>query len=176
METPILITDRLVMRPFIIDDVEAVFQGWESDADVARYMFWESHNDINKTFQWVTEEISKIGCNDWYRWAIVLKANEELIGTALLYVDEEYEKFEIAYNLSKNMWGFGYTTEAMVEVIKFATDVLMIDEIMARHADENIESKRVLEKLGFRYIKDITYPCNNGKRILKGKEYMYLAN
>jgi hypothetical protein len=26
----------------------------------------------------------------------------------LIYVDEEYTKFEIAYNLGKKAWGFGY--------------------------------------------------------------------
>lgn len=39
MRTPILETDRLVLRPFKEDDVTDVFECWESDPDVAKYMF-----------------------------------------------------------------------------------------------------------------------------------------
>ena len=49
MRTPMLETDRLVLRPFKEDDVTDVFECWESDPDVAKYMFWTSHNDIEKT-------------------------------------------------------------------------------------------------------------------------------
>ena len=49
MRTPILETDRLVLRPFKEDDVADVFECWESDPDIAKYMFWTSHNDIEKT-------------------------------------------------------------------------------------------------------------------------------
>lgn len=48
MRTPILETDRLLLRPFEKSDTKEVFEGWESDADVAKYMFWSSHNDIEK--------------------------------------------------------------------------------------------------------------------------------
>lgn len=38
----------------------------ESDPEVAKYMFWTSHNDINKTISWVKKEISKIDAYDWF--------------------------------------------------------------------------------------------------------------
>ena len=50
MKTPILETDRLLLRPFKEDDVTDVFECWESDPDVAKYMFWTSHNDIEKLY------------------------------------------------------------------------------------------------------------------------------
>lgn len=53
-----------------------------------------------------------------------------LLWTGLIYVEEEYEKFEIAYNLGKKAWGVGYTTEAMQEVIKFAKEDLGIKDLI----------------------------------------------
>ena len=172
MKTPTLETDRLILRPFRMEDAQEVFECWESDPDVAKYMFWESHNDINKTICWVREELSKLEADDWYRWAIILRETGDLIGTGLIYIEEEYAKFEIAYNLGKKAWGFGYTTEAMREVIKFAKEELGIKEIMGRHAKENPASGKILEKLGFTYIKDIPYECNIGENIYEGKEYI----
>ena len=172
MKTPILETDRLILRPFCMEDVQEIFECWESDPDVSKYMFWTSHNDINKTICWVKKELSKIGADDWYRWAILSKTTGELLGAGLIYVEEEYSKFEIAYNLSKKAWGFGYTTEAMQEIIKFAKEKLRIKDIMGRHAKENPASGNILEKLGFTYIKDIQYECNRGRNIYEGKEYI----
>ena len=81
MNTPILETDRLILRPFKEDDVRDVFECWESDPDVAKYMFWTSHNDIEKTREWIVFELGQIEKQDWYRFAIVLKDTNTLIGT-----------------------------------------------------------------------------------------------
>ena len=49
MNTPVLETERLILRPFCREDAADVLYCWESDPDVAKYMFWTSHNDIEKT-------------------------------------------------------------------------------------------------------------------------------
>ncbi len=172
MKTPIFETERLILRTFCLEDANEVFECWESDPDVARYMFWTSHNDINKTIKWINKEISKINSDDWYRWAFISKTTNELLGTGILYWEEEYGKYEIAYNLGKKYWGYGYATEAMREIIRFAKEDLKIREIMGRHAKENPASGNVLEKLGFTYIKDIPYKCNRGEYTYVGKEYI----
>ena len=91
MKTPILETDRLILRPFKEEDAIEVFECWESDPDVAKYMFWTSHNDIEKTKEWILFELGQIKKDDWYRFAVVLKETNELIGTALIYYEEEVE-------------------------------------------------------------------------------------
>lgn len=172
MITPIINTERLILRPFSISDAEDAFKCWESDPDVAKYMFWSSHNSIDKSIKWVSEEVNKINSNMWFRWAIVSKESEELLGTCLIYFEDEYGKFEIAYNLGKKFWGFGYITEAMKAVIEFAKKELKIDEVVARCAKENYASENVIKKLGFKYVKDIPYRCNEGKNTYEGKEYI----
>lgn len=89
MKTPELETERLLLRTFRETDVEAVFYGWENDAEVAKYMFWASHNDIEKTKQWINSEMGKIDKDDWYRWALVKKDTMELIGTGLIYYEAD---------------------------------------------------------------------------------------
>ncbi len=162
MNTPILETDRLILRPFQEDDVKDVFECWESDPDVAKYMFWTSHNDIEKTREWVSFELGQIEKPDWYRFAIELKDTNTLIGTALIYYEEEVEGWEIGYNLGKKYWGKGYTTEVMEKVIDFAKRELGISQIVGRYAKENPASGNVMNKLGFKYEKDISYECNDG--------------
>ena len=168
MITPTLQTERLLLRPFTYEDTEDVFTCWESDPDVAKYMFWTSHNDIEKTKEWLAFEIGQIEKDDWYRFAIVLKDTDELIGTGLIYFEEEVDSWEIGYNLGKKYWGNGYTTEAMRRIISFAKEELGITEIVGRYVKENPDSGKVMEKLGFQFEKEIPYECNNGTVLREG--------
>lgn len=171
MKTPILETERLLLRPFCADDASAVFEGWESDPEVAKFMFWRSHNDIEKTKEWLRFEAEKIEKDDWYRFALVLKGTNELIGTGLIYYEDEVSGWEIGYNLARRFWGFGYTTEAMSEILRFAKNRLGIKEAVGRHADQNPASGRVMQKLGFEFEKVIPYDCCENTVHLTGKQY-----
>ena len=173
MNTPVLETQRLLLRPFRLDDAQAVFDGWESDPDVARYMFWTSHNDIEKTREWVAFEMGQIPKDDWYRFAVVLKETGELVGTVLIYYEEEVAAWEIGYNLGKKHWNKGYTTEAMKKVMEFAVSQLRLSEIVGRHAKENPASGNVMKKLGFKWEKDIPYECNGGAVMREGMQYRF---
>lgn len=106
--------------------------------------------------------------SDWYRFAVVLNSTDELIGTVLIYYEDEVENWEIAYNFGKKHWGKGYATEAMRRVIDFAADDLQISEIVGRYAVENPKSGNVMKKLGFEYEKDIPYICNDGAVVRNG--------
>lgn len=170
MNTPILETDRLVLRPFSMEDAQEVFTCWESDPDVAKYMFWCSHNDIARTREWLSFEIGQIPSDEWFRFAVVLKSTGELIGTGLVYMEEEYDLFEVGYNFGKKFWGQGYATETMQEIIGFAKNVLKVDELVGRYAKENKASGNVMRKLGFRYVRDIPYEANEGRTHYEGIE------
>lgn len=172
MQTPVLETERLILRPFDENDGTDVFECWESDPDVAKYMFWTSHNDINKSVGWAREEASKINSEDWYRFALIEKDGSNLIGTGLIYYEEEVSDWEIAYNLGKKYWGKGFTTEAMSKIIEFAKNELKIRVIVGRHANENEASEKIMKKLGFKFIKDISYECNRGTVIREGKMHV----
>lgn len=170
MKTPVLETERLLLRPFCEADAQRVFDCWESDPDVARYMFWSSHNDVEKTRQWTAFEVSQIPSDQWYRWAVVLKATGDLIGTGLVYYEEEYHLFEIGYNFGKEYWGHGFATETMEAIVDFAKNVLKVKELVGRYAKENPASGRVMDKLGFRYCRELPYEANEGKHRYNGVE------
>ncbi len=171
MHTPVLETHRLRLRPFQQEDAETVFHCWESDPEVAKYMFWTSHNDIEKTKKWISFELNQIPKNDWYRFAILLKDTNDLIGTGLIYYEEEVNSWETGYNLGRKYWGNGYATEAMKEILSFAKNELHLKEIVGRYAKENPASGNVMRKLGFLYEKDIPYECNGGTVLMEGKQY-----
>lgn len=124
---------------------------------------------------WIAFEIGQTDTDDWYRFAIAEQESGNLIGTGLIYYEEEVSSWEIGYNLGKRYWNKGYTTEAMQAILQLAKDTLGIKEVVGRHAKENIASEHVMKKLYFQYEKDIPYECNNGAVLMEGKMHrLYL--
>ena len=168
MRTPVLETNRLILRPFRQEDAQNVLDTWESDPNVAKYMFWTSHNDIEKTKEWLVFEIGQIDSADWYRFAVEQKDTHILIGTALIYYEEEVHSWEIGYNYGQQYWGQGCATDAMRAVLEFSRTKLGIVDVVGRYAKDNPASEKVMKKLGFKYEKEIPYPCNDGTIIRQG--------
>lgn len=98
------------------------------------------------------------------------RENHKVIGslgieTLSLSLSDEYENLvgrEIGYVLSKDYWGKGLMPEAVNRVIKFCFEKENYDYLMCSHSVINSQSKRVIEKSGFRFIKENTRITRNG--------------
>ena len=171
MKTPILETDRLILRPLSLNDAEHIFNTWTSDPEVTKYMIYDTHETINDTLSWLNEEVKKINDDDLYTWGMVLKENNELFGNISLHYDHTKDVFVLGYNIAKSYWGNGFTTEAGKKVLEFGQNTLGIKKFFCRHANENIGSMKVMTKLGFVYSNDSTYDSFSGKKHFESKDY-----
>lgn len=173
MITSKLETNRLILREIHSDDAEAIFRSWLQDENVSKYMWWKASNDINEAKEFVEFELENLKNDKWNRWIIILKNTNEIIGTCLIFFNDDEGHWDISYNLGRKFWGNGYVTEAMSTVIKYAVEVMNINEISTSYAIENIASGRVLQKLGFQFVKEIPYECNGGEIVTTGRYCTY---
>ena len=67
-------TDRLILRPFVAEDIPHAFRNWVSDPDVTAYLTWPAHPDIGVTEHVVRDWLSRYPSPDYYQWAIELKS------------------------------------------------------------------------------------------------------
>lgn len=171
MNTPELKTERLILRQLKAEDTQEIFECWMQDEEVSRYMYWKSSDDINEAKEFVAYELSMLKSDAWYRWLIVSQETGKVMGTCLIYFNDEENNWDISYNLGKAYWQKGYITEAMRKVLDFAKHELKLKEVIAIHAVENPASGRVIEKLGFKYEKDVPYECNGGNICTIGRFY-----
>ena len=111
-------TKRLLLRPWMEDDYEAMFYGWANDPEVTKYMTWNAHNSIEETKQIINKWIKDYEKPERLNFAIVLKESNELIGGIDIvgYIENTPV---IGYNLSKKYWNNGYMTEACKCVIDY---------------------------------------------------------
>jgi [ribosomal protein S5]-alanine N-acetyltransferase len=142
-QTPILTTKRLVLRPFIRTDVDAVYD-WCSSFETTRYLFWYPHRDKSVTERVLNQWIDK---KRNYFWAI--DQGGVALGEIEVIKDLPGNGFECGYILSEPFWGKGIMTEAFARVLSF----LFLDagyEYSYEETDaKNLPSRRLLESLGF---------------------------
>lgn len=163
-------TERLHLRAIQETDVNEIWNCWMRDEEVSRYMWWKASEDISDAKRFVQFALDQIDNEKWCRWIIELKETAQIIGTCLVFFNEDdpVPHWDISYNLGKSFWGNGYMTEAMKEVMAFALERLGMRECITTYAKINTASANVLHKLGFKDIQEMPYACSNGEMITDG--------
>ncbi|MEY8414064.1 GNAT family N-acetyltransferase [Lachnospiraceae bacterium 62-26] len=147
MNTPTLRTDRLILRKFIKDDLEALFEIF-SDEEVNVFLPWyplETMEDASLFYSRCFESKYQQECS--YNYAICLK--DDNYPTGYVNVDT-HDSYDLGYGLRKEFWHKGIITEACRAVIEqLKKDG--IPYITATHDVSNTRSGEVMRKLGMKY-------------------------
>ena len=142
-------TKRLILRPWNEDDAEQCYK-YASDPDVGPAAGWPAHKSVDESRRIIADVLSKPET-----YAIVLKKTGLPIGNIALKfhsdLAENDNECELGYWLGKPYWGKGIMPEAADALIRRAFDDLKLEKVWCGYYDGNDKSKRVQEKLGFRY-------------------------
>ena len=92
-------------------------------------------------------------------WPLFRLADGEHVGCCGLRPYPEGEgMLELGFHICYDHWRQGYALEAAQAVIRHAFGTLHIRSLFAGHHPENEASRRLLQRLGFRYTRDEFYP------------------
>ena len=148
-----LTTKRLTLRPWREADL-ADFYEYASVDGVGQMAGWNPHKNMEESRVILSHFIEG-------KHVFALEHQGKVIGSLGIeeYSEENYPELdslqgrEIGYVLSKAYWGQGLMPEAVKAVIDWLFGEEKLDFIIVGHFDHNGQSKRVVEKCGFRYIK-----------------------
>lgn len=142
-------TDRLQLRQWIDADFP-MFAELNSDPAVMQY--------FPKLLEPVDSDAIAEKCRQliaergWGFWAVSLKDTGCFIGFVGLHQPKANLPFspcvEIGWRLHKHYWRRGFATEAATEALRFAFEVLSLDEVVSFTARSNQPSRAVMERLG----------------------------
>ena len=161
-------TNRLILRPFTIEDAQEMFFGWASDPEVTKYLTWNTHKDIEETKKILSLWIDEYEKPERLNFAIELKKEDKLIGgiDVVGYLGGVHGTPVIGYNLARNYWGNGYMTEACRCVIEYLFSK-GYSEVRIDAMTENIASIKVIQKCGGKLLKtDEDYFPLKDKKVL----------
>ncbi len=148
--TPILETERLLLRPLAEEDASAI-QVIAGDRQIADTTISIPHPlDIDGTRQWITAKLKEVEAGHARHWVMVARQTQEMVGSILLRdIDNEHHLAELGFWIGRNWWGKGYTTEALRRVVRFGFTDLDMNRLYAFHMVRNPASGAVLAKAGF---------------------------
>jgi RimJ/RimL family protein N-acetyltransferase len=144
-------TERLILRPFTLDDAGDVFD-YARDPRVGPIAGWPPHRSIEDSREIIRTVFSSDGVA-----AVVLKENGKAVGS-VGFVDRhpagrrpECPDDEIGYGLHPDYWGRGLMPEAVRAVLRWGFETRGYARIWCGHYAGNWRSAKVIRKCGFRY-------------------------
>ncbi len=172
----ILETERLILRPWKKSDLED-FYAYASVPGVGEMAGWH-HHESKDTSQKILDSFIK----ERNVFAVVLKQNMKAIGSSGLHPswangDETYGSLtqkEIGYVLSKAYWGMGLMPEAVGKILEYCFETFDLEAVTVGHFKSNDQSRRVIEKCGFRFVKCDTYYAKQLDRTFDDMKYILL--
>lgn len=142
MKSPVLFTDRLILRQFQPEDYLDLHE-YLSDPEVVRFEPYETFS----LKQSKAEAESR--ANSQFYWAVCLKDTGKVIGN-LYFHPEEYETFEIGYVFNRFYQKHGYALESCNAFFEYAFQTLHARRIIALCSTENVNSWTLMERLHMR--------------------------
>ena len=156
-------TPRLILRPWQETDVDDFYEYARVDG-VGQRCGWLPHENLEKS-----RILLQMFMEEKKTFALELKENGKVIGSigletrdADLGIPEDLMGREIGYVLNKDYWGRGLMPEAVKAVISYCFTELDFDWLTCGHFVWNDQSRRVVEKSGFRYVKDVVHTTRFG--------------
>tara|TARA_R110000787_G_scaffold41071_16_gene101658 strand:+ start:10578 stop:11129 length:552 start_codon:yes stop_codon:yes gene_type:complete len=155
----LLESDRLLIRPFQMDDVQAMYE-LNSNPIVQKY----TGDTLIKTVDQAKDILQNVVLKDYKkhgygRLAVIYKPDNKLIGfTGIKYLPETGGESDLGYRFLPEYWGKGIATESSRMSLKLGFEKLKLKKIIGFTEIENSASTNVLQKMGFQITKIDFYP------------------
>ncbi|MGX7198748.1 GNAT family N-acetyltransferase [Enterococcus nangangensis] len=137
-------TQRLILRPVTLGDAPDIYRYAKSTSNT-RFIF-PPHESLTDTLERTADYFGKEPLG---KFAIALKETNQLIGTIDLRVKENRQA-EIGYALNADYWGQGIMPEACHALLDLSFNTLRLVHVYADCLELNVNSARVMEKVGLR--------------------------
>lgn len=156
----VLETDRLILRYINKDDFDDLYR-MNSDPVVMKYV----GNGTTRNHEQMTQELEMLISHYTRKpglgiWATILKDINTFVGASGLVYYDNTPEIEVGYRMLKEYWNKGYATEASAGLLKYGFKKMGLHKIVSSAHVDNLASRRVMEKMGMRYIDNrIQYGC-----------------
>ena len=149
IEQPVLLTDRLNLRQYMLDDAPELAQKLNNPkiyrTTLALPYPYEQHHAV----EWISTHQPALERGNAVHFAVTLKTDRTIIGTvSLMAINEMHRRADIGYFIAPDHWNQGYATEACQAVLDYGFRRLGLHRIQAQYFRGNPSSGRVIQKLG----------------------------
>ena len=170
-------TERLILRPFVMEDAEPMFRNWASDPEVTRYLTWPTYQSRETADQILSQWTASYADPAFYQWAIELKSLGEPIGSiSVVSHNDRVSAAHIGYCIGFRWWGQGIMTEALQVVLDYLFEEVGFNRVEALHDVNNPASGAVMRKCGMLYEGTFRQYIRSNQGICDASMYALLAS
>jgi ribosomal-protein-alanine N-acetyltransferase len=160
-----LVTKRLILRPFTLDDAEA-WLPLISLPEIIRYTGDTPATTVDQARELLrTRPLRDYAVHGYGRLAVIEKASSRLVGFSGFKYVADLREVDIGYRFLPDCWGKGYATESALALMEQGRRAHGFSRIVGTVHPDNPASGKVLEKLGLRYER-LLPPDEDGVRFL----------
>jgi ribosomal-protein-alanine N-acetyltransferase len=162
----ILETERLVLREFTIDDTDFIINLLNTPGWLKFIGDRQVRTEEQAKAYLLNGPIKSYRENGFGLCMVELKHDGTAIGMCGLLKREYLESPDIGFAFMPDFSGMGYAFEITEALVTYARKTLMLSSLMAITMQTNKSSIRLLEKTGFRFMKNIASPSVGGELML----------
>lgn len=169
-ELPTIVTERVVLRPFMLQDAADVqrLAGDRAVADTTLSIPYPYPDGAAE--RWIAGHAERFRQREILVLAVTLRASGELAGCISLRLHDDHERAEMGYWMGVPYWNHGYCSEAARALVAYGFEQMGLHRIYAHHLTRNPASGRVMQKAG------MVYEGTLRQHIRKGGRYEDLAS
>lgn len=154
-----ILTKRLKLRCFNNYDADTIYKWW-SNPEIMKFIpeGVYSYETIAEIIPRIVKNYETVSKDNFFAFSLVVeqKENGNPIGwCGIIRMFPFPENFEIFVGLDKNFWGHSYAEEATRALLDFVFEFFGFSIITALVHPDNEPSKRILEKIGFEFLKPL---------------------
>jgi RimJ/RimL family protein N-acetyltransferase len=144
-------TERLLLRPFTLDDAEA-WLPLISNPDIIRYTGDSPAQSVDEARESLrARPLRDYAVRGFGRLAVIEKESGRLVGFCGFKYVIELGEIDIGYRFLPDCWGKGYATESCAALMAQGRRAHGIRRVVGTVHPDNPASGHVLEKLGLRF-------------------------
>jgi [ribosomal protein S5]-alanine N-acetyltransferase len=146
-----LVTERLELRPMRREDEAALHAIWSHPSTLAGLRY-DGEYTLEMTRQRIADKRAHQAFHGFAIWTMVERATGEVVGDCGLQMLEGGPDVEIGWRMAPGRRQRGYATEAARAALDVGFGVLGLERIVAVAHPDNVQSRRVMEKLGMTLV------------------------
>ncbi|KAA3660321.1 MAG: N-acetyltransferase [Calditrichaeota bacterium] len=148
---PSLQTERLLLRPFTMQDAPVVQKLANCKQVTATTLQLPYPYELPHAEEWIQTHETLYKDRQQVVFAITLLDKGNLVGAIGMRTDKVHENAEIGYWVGVDFWNKGFATEAARAVVEFAFSKMELNRIFAHFMVHNPASGKVMKKLGMQF-------------------------
>ena len=151
----VLETERLFLRRFTVDDAQFILT-LVNEPSFLRYIGDKQVRNLEDARQYILNgPVASYERNGFGLYLVELRKSHTPIGMCGLIKREELPDPDVGFAFLPDFWTRGFAFEAAAAVLQNAGERLRLERILAITSLDNEASIRLLQRLGFRFDREI---------------------